>query len=105
MRHGPTTLKALVEDELNWRGETEDDIEAILIGEGDENNLGWPERQFVDELGELEQYEGHTGHGGDPFPGVTVWTADRIYFKQSYDGSEWVTSLPRNPTDNERPVW
>ena len=33
---------------------------------------------------------------GDAF---TVWTADRVYFPATYDGFEWVDSVPRNPCD------
>lgn len=31
---------------------------------------------------------------GDPF---TMWTEHYVYFPVSYDGAEWVSSVPRNP--------
>jgi len=31
---------------------------------------------------------------GDPF---TVWTEKRVYFPVQYDGSEWCSSVSRNP--------
>lgn len=32
---------------------------------------------------------------GEPF---TLWTERRVYFPVCYDGSEWVGSVPRNPS-------
>jgi len=35
----------------------------------------------------------------DFMPGrFTVWTDQRILFVGCYDGSHWITSMPRNPT-------
>jgi len=31
---------------------------------------------------------------GKPF---TLWTSNRVYFPVTYDGAEWVSSVPRNP--------
>jgi len=33
---------------------------------------------------------------GKPF---TAWSKDWVYFPVQYDGSEWVTSVPRNPCE------
>ena len=30
---------------------------------------------------------------------ITIWTETRIIFTREYDGSTWLHSLPRNPTD------
>jgi len=29
----------------------------------------------------------------------TLWTKERVYFPMSYDGAEYVKSVPRNPCD------
>lgn len=34
------------------------------------------------------------GNDGRPF---TLWTAGRVYFPVTYDGSEWVESVSREP--------
>jgi len=40
--------------------------------------------------------DGYGGEQGKPF---TMWTANRVYFPATYDGSEWVASVARNPCD------
>jgi len=37
------------------------------------------------------------GYGGEEGKPFTVWTKEFVYFPASYDGSEWVASVPRNP--------
>ena len=37
------------------------------------------------------------GYGGTDGPPVLIWTEQRVYFPDSYDGSEWIGSAPRNP--------
>ena len=37
------------------------------------------------------------GWGGTEGCAFTVWTGNRVYFPASYDGSEWVASVARNP--------
>lgn len=32
-------------------------------------------------------------------PPVTIWTEQRVYFPVTYDGREWLDSVPRNPCD------
>lgn len=96
-----TTLRELVEGEMKRYSESEEDIEKILIGQ---NSWGrGPDTAFVESLSELEKYEGNTGYGGENLPGVHVWTQNRVYLKATYDGSEWVTSVPRNPSNEEAP--
>jgi len=36
------------------------------------------------------------GSEGKPF---TAWSETRVYFPVVYDGLEWVSSAPRNPSD------
>lgn len=38
--------------------------------------------------------DGYGGTEGDPF---TLWTKSRVYFPVCYDGSEWISSVSRNP--------
>jgi len=37
------------------------------------------------------------GYGSTPGPAFTAWGEKRVYFPAQDDGSEWVTSVPRNP--------
>jgi hypothetical protein len=37
------------------------------------------------------------GYGGSEGPDVLIWTETRVYFPVVYDGSEWLSSAPRNP--------
>ncbi len=38
-----------------------------------------------------------SGYGRPEGKPVTLWTKDRVYYPIVYDGSEWVSSAPRNP--------
>jgi hypothetical protein len=55
--------------------------------------------------GTLEQvrpvldYEFDAGFGGEEGCYFTAWTKDRVLFPCCYDGSEWISSVPRNPCD------
>ena len=31
----------------------------------------------------------------------TLWTGQRVYFPGTYDGSDWVASVPRDPCDEK----
>ena len=76
-------------DKTNWREEL---IEALK-----ENCETWADIQSItlsDEQLDRNFYPGYGGAEGAPF---TVWTANRVYFPGCYDGSEWVTSVSRNP--------
>jgi len=95
------TLRELVERELDEQEETEADIEKITVGPL--RHSEHPETAYVDGLAGLEEYEGYSGYGGQRFPPVYVWTESRVYLKGHYDGSEWITSVPRSPKDDESP--
>lgn len=93
------TLRELLEHAMEEHNETVYDIEAIVVGA---NSWGiGPETHEIDSVEELEQWSGNTGYGGENLPGIHVWTADRVYLKATYDGSEWVESVPRHPVDTD----
>jgi hypothetical protein len=71
--------KELIEEAFSCRGETWDDVVDNTMSE--EDML----REFYDGFGTVE---------GCAF---TLWTTNRVYFPVSYDGAEWVASVPRNP--------
>lgn len=104
-----TTLRGLIEQEMEHHGEAEADIEKILVGESGD---GGENTAYVDSLDDLEAFEENIDRGKnreytvyweDRLPNVHMWTAQRVYLKGLYDGSEWVTSLPRHPSDEEPP--
>jgi hypothetical protein len=74
---------------MNWResitqqmgdhGETWADVESCTLTD---EQL---DADFNDSFGSAE---------GEAF---TLWTKSRVYFPAVYDGSEWVTSVSRNP--------
>ena len=47
----------------------------------------------------LLDYEYYTGFGAPNCHAVWAWTASRVIFVSTYDGSTSVTSVPRNPRD------
>lgn len=49
---------------------------------------------LTDEELDVKFDDGYGVSRGKPF---TAWTANRVYFPATYDGAEWVASVPRNP--------
>lgn len=43
------------------------------------------------------------GYGSTEGAEFTAWTKNRVYFPATYDGSEWIASVPRNPCDESTP--
>lgn len=57
---------------------------------------------IVHQIGETENWldiNFKNGYGGTEGPPFTLWTNERVYFPVQYDGSEWVSSVPRNPNN------
>ena len=75
------TWRKLIELRLKENGESFNDIIKITLTE---EQL---DKRFDDDFGYQE---------GEPF---TAWTKEYVYFPVVYDGSEWVSSVPRNPCD------
>lgn len=75
-----TTWRKLIEPELEYKGETWEDVVSHTFE--DEYEL------------DVEFDDGFGANNGVPF---TLWTHNRVYFPICYDGSEWVGSVSRNP--------
>ena len=71
-------VEAMGEDQEAWL-----DVVGMTLSEED------LDREFNDSYG--------TGEGC-PF---TLWTEKRVYFPVTYDGSEWASSVPRNPCEEK----
>ena len=63
-----------------------DDWQNVVACTLDDNGL---DKKFDDDFG---------GPEGEPF---TLWTKDNVYFPVEYDGSEWATSVSRNPNNQK----
>ena len=74
-------------NKVTWRQLLEE-----AIGD-DERILG---TTLTDEEYDKEFDAGFGGSEGCPF---TLWTDRRVYFPDTYDGSEWAASVPRNTCD------
>ena len=87
--------------EMKRQDETREDIEAIVIGPGHWDSQKETER--IEDFEALAKYEGDTGFGLEQLPGFQMWTRERVYVKEVYDGAEAIRSVPRTPTVNEDP--
>lgn len=76
-----TSWRAEVVYLMARHGECLDDVEHTTLSDEEF------ERKFDSRYGSEE---------GTPF---TIWSKKRVYFPVSYDGSEWVGSVPRDPCD------
>lgn len=82
----------------------DESIEAIVVG----STRGWDPKDhptpgieaWKDARPRLD-YEYNTGFGGQDCHSIYAWTATRILFVGTYDGSTWIQSLPRNPIAGE----
>lgn len=52
---------------------------------------------WTPEIERLFDYEYDDGFGGHECHPVIIWTATRVIISGCYDGSTWLTSVPRNP--------
>lgn len=94
------TLYELLERELHEQDETPADVTVVTISEGS----GWrPGGSKQVDVADLKDIHGDTGYGGASFPNLHAWTDKRVYFKVVYDGSEHVSSVPREPDGEEVP--
>ncbi len=75
-----TTWRKLIQYEMAIYGESFDNV-IESISEVD----GWLDLNF------------DNGYGIAKGPSFTLWTENRVYFPCEYDGSEFVSSVPRNP--------
>lgn len=78
-----TTWRKMISYCLECDGESWNDVVAMTL---------------TDEELDREFDSGYGGHRGCSF---TLWTASRVYFPCTYDGSEWCDSVPRNPCNTK----
>jgi|ETNvirnome_2_130_1030620.scaffolds.fasta_scaffold00320_28 hypothetical protein len=87
-------LKIVIGDKERWR-----------FLNTDENP--WPEYISKllswEEAKEIVDYDFDSGFGGTESHPIMAWTQTRVIFSVCYDGSEWLASAPRNPTDGITP--
>ena len=76
-----TTWREEIEIEMRKRGETWADVVGCTL----------------DDAGLDAEF--HDGYGAQNGAAFTLWTSGRVYFPASYDGAEWVASVPRSPCD------
>ena len=48
----------------------------------------------------MDKWSYNGGYGGEECPPTTIWTDKRVIFVCCYDGSTWLQSVPRNPTNH-----
>lgn len=48
-------------------------------------------------------YQFDSGYGGIEGQPFVAWSDNWVYFPVSYDGAEWVGSVPRNPVSEYEP--
>jgi hypothetical protein len=53
----------------------------------------------LEDVREIIDYDFSSGFGSKNGFSFTAWTKDKVYFPVCYDGSEWISDVPRNPCD------
>jgi len=86
-------------------------VESIVIGgtywlnqEDDERFIPEDKRGVLlswEEARPLLDYAYDDGYGGEDCHPIYLWTATRVLFIGCYDGSTWVTWVPRHPEAGE----
>lgn len=94
-----------------WLTVVKEPVEAIVFGKAQDWNYGdeppahlAPLLEYPISLADAEPFLDiafHDGFGGAESVPFYLWTATRVYFVGEYDGSEWLTSVPRHP----QPCW
>lgn len=97
-----TTYRKMISEALAEHGESWEDVVCLVVGKADEfARMGWPkELQGVSGEAQLD-VPIDSGYGSVEGPPFHLWTTNRIYFQCGYDGSEWVSSVPRHPSGEQ----
>lgn len=89
-------------DDTNWKTDllkmvhdNDDDIYAINIA-GD-----LYKRKSLTKAFERLDKEFDSGYGGTEGEPFWAWGKKNIYFCGTYDGSEWITCIPRKPSEGD----
>jgi len=83
--------RELITQSMKEHGETFDDVEHSIFAKHElEERTVYLQKTVLDE-------EFCSGFGGSEGCSFTLWTKNRVYFPVVYDGSEWASSVPRNP--------
>ena len=53
-----------------------------------------------DDVKDLLHYKFDDSFGSEECHPITVWTTTKVMFIGYYDGSTWITTVPRNPCDD-----
>ena len=99
--------RSMLEWRLERQGESWEDIEAMEVFPGDEDNMysckwivdkpyTWEhiEVMSVDQLLDIRFDDGY----GSPCPiQLKAWTKNNVYMSYEYDGSDFIITMPRNP--------
>lgn len=93
---GDRTWRALIAAEMAYMGDSWENIEAVALPPQPEPDE-WGETEYVSDL-DAPFDAGYGKPNGCPF---TVWTRSRVYFPATYDGAEFVASVPRHPSGHE----
>jgi hypothetical protein len=85
-----TTWRVEIEARMKKNGEVWTDIEGFVLEPNKDYNEG-------DASVDRKFDRGYGGEEGDFF---TIWTKNYVYAPASYDGFEYVISLPRHPNNH-----
>lgn len=104
-----TTIKEQVLTAMKHTGESPDSLicfyqpvtEEDLYSGWNRDRLPEPIKCSFNELPEREYNSGFGGPEGEPFIG---FTDKYIYINCQYDGSEWITHIPRHPRFVTKPI-
>jgi hypothetical protein len=87
-------ILAVVIGEFGWRNGWGEN------GYGETDPLSWDKRGVPllwTEARPLLNYEYNSGYGAPCCHAIYAWTISQAIFVVQYDGSTWLTSVPRNP--------
>lgn len=87
---------------LNAYNLTPDDLTYLKIGQNPDSRWDDDVERYPteDEFWDKEFDSGYGLNEGVPFYALTK---DHVYFPVNYDGSEWISRVPRNPCDDYDP--
>ena len=94
-------LEKAIRESMENHGESEEDVEQVKLFK----TSGYRDVESSSDVDSLEDLDidFDSSYGSESGPRFYLWTENRVYFKQIYDGSESVTSVPRKPTDEVPP--
>lgn len=102
------TWRKLIKNRMDEIGDSFDNLVEHVYSLGNIPDFEYYKEvkaRYIKKKGSWLDVEFDDDFGGSKGCDFTLWTKNNVYFPVVYDGSEWVGSVPRNPSNRASKHW